>query len=108
MRVIAESRTTALKIRCSASSSAIVHEGVILGGDLNFVIPSDELYSCFLALPLSNGTPQQNLARKAQGKSVVHVRRKLQALQIVTDKSGDIVYIGAGTVNGDQFPALIA
>ncbi len=55
-------------------ASAILQSGVLLGGDLNIVYPSDKLDSIFLALTISNGKPQKDLSRKAQGKSVVHVR----------------------------------
>jgi type I restriction enzyme S subunit len=58
-----------------ARASAIITQGIILGGDLNIVIPFNELDSCFLALTLSNGKPQLELARRAQGKTVVHVRK---------------------------------
>ena len=58
-----------------ARASAIVTKGIILGGDLNIIFPFDELDSYFLALTLSNGKPQTDLARRAQGKTVVHVRK---------------------------------
>lgn len=58
-----------------ARASAILTQGIILGGDLNIVMPFNELDSCFLALTLSNGKPQLELARRAQGKTVVHVRK---------------------------------
>lgn len=58
-----------------ARASAIVTEGIILGGDLNIIYPYNELDSCFLALTLSNGKPQTDLAKRAQGKTVVHVRK---------------------------------
>jgi type I restriction enzyme S subunit len=57
-----------------ARASAVIRKGVILGGDLNIISPCDDLDSTFLALSLSNGEPKRNLARKAQGKSVVHLR----------------------------------
>lgn len=58
-----------------ARASAVITPGIILGGDLNIVIPFNEIDSCFLALTLSNGKPQRELARRAQGKTVVHVRK---------------------------------
>lgn len=58
-----------------ARASAIITSGIILGGDLNIIFPFHELNSCFLALTLSNGRPQLELARRAQGKTVVHVRK---------------------------------
>ncbi len=58
-----------------ARASAILTEGIILGGDLNIIYPSKDLNSSFLALTLSNGKPQRDLAKRAQGKTVVHVRQ---------------------------------
>jgi type I restriction enzyme S subunit len=55
-------------------ASAILQSGVLLGGDLNIIYPNKELDSIFLALTLSNGKPQKALSKKAQGKSVVHLR----------------------------------
>jgi type I restriction enzyme, S subunit len=57
-----------------ARASAVTAEGIILGGDLNIVFPSKLLDPIFLALTLSSGSPQKELASKAQGKSVVHLR----------------------------------
>ena len=46
---------------------------VLLGGDLNIIEPINDFDSHFLALELSNGTVKKSLAKKAQGKSVVHL-----------------------------------
>lgn len=46
---------------------------VLLGGDLNIIEPINGFNPHFLALELSNGTVKQSLAKKAQGKSVVHL-----------------------------------
>ena len=46
---------------------------VLLGGDLNIIEPINGFDPHFLALELSNGTIKQSLAKKAQGKSVVHL-----------------------------------
>lgn len=55
-------------------ASAVLQSGVLLGGDLNIIYPSNKLDSIFLALTISNGKPQKDLSRRAQGKSVVHLR----------------------------------
>ena len=66
-----------------ARASAVTQSGVILGGDLNVIKPCDDLDPCFLALTLSYGKPQKDLAQKAQGKSVVHVRNSdIEPLEI--------------------------
>ena len=56
-----------------ARASAVEKSGVMLGGDLNILRPFDFISPLFLALAISNGEPQKELAKKAQGKSVVHI-----------------------------------
>ena len=56
-----------------ARASAVEKSGVLLGGDLNILKPFDFINPLFLALAISNGEPQKELAKKAQGKSVVHI-----------------------------------
>ena len=56
-----------------ARASAVEKSGVLLGGDLNILRPFDFINPLFLALAISNGGPQKELAKKAQGKSVVHI-----------------------------------
>ena len=57
-----------------ARASAVYQQDVILGGDLNIITPNENIASPFLALTLTNGKSNQELAKKAQGKSVVHLR----------------------------------
>ena len=56
-----------------ARASAVEKSGVLLGGDLNILRPFDFINPLFLALAISNGESQKELAKKAQGKSVVHI-----------------------------------
>ena len=56
-----------------ARASAVEKSGVLLGGDLNILRPFNFINPLFLALAISNGEPQKELAKKAQGKSVVHI-----------------------------------
>lgn len=56
-----------------ARASAVEKSGVLLGGDLNILRPFDFINPLFLTLAISNGEPQKELAKKAQGKSVVHI-----------------------------------
>ena len=56
-----------------ARASAVEKSGVLLGGDLNILRPFDFINPLFLALAISNGESQNELAKKAQGKSVVHI-----------------------------------
>ena len=56
-------------------ASVVEKSGVILGGDLNIIYPDEnKLDSIFLALTISNGSQQKELIKRAQGKSVVHLR----------------------------------
>ena len=54
-------------------ASVVEQSGVILGGDLNIITPPQELDSAFLAISISNGKPHSDMAKMAQGKSVVHL-----------------------------------
>ncbi len=56
-----------------AIASVVEKPGVLLGGDLNVIKPPDELDSAFLAISISNGKPHNDMAKMAQGKSVVHL-----------------------------------
>lgn len=56
-----------------AVASAIMTEGIILSGGLNIIIPQKNIDPLFLALSLTYSEPHYELAKKAQGKSVVHI-----------------------------------
>lgn len=56
-----------------ARASAIEKSGVLLGGDLNIISPTKNIDSAFLALTITYGKQQKELAKLAQGKSVVHL-----------------------------------
>ena len=56
-------------------ASVVEKSGIILGGDLNIIYPDrNKVNSIFLALTISNGSQQKELIKRAQGKSVVHLR----------------------------------
>jgi len=57
-----------------ARASAVTEKGTIFGGDLNIIYPNNKIDNIFLALNISNGRTQKELSKKAQGKSVVHLR----------------------------------
>ena len=66
-----------------ARASTVENAGVLLGGDLNVVTPNEDIDSAFLALSISNGESHKELAKKAQGKSVVHIHNaEIMALNI--------------------------
>ncbi|GAA0298080.1 type I restriction enzyme S subunit [Gracilibacillus halotolerans] len=56
-----------------ARASVIAKANIILGGDLNIIKTSNKLDPVFLALSMSNGAPQKELIKLAQGSSVVHI-----------------------------------
>lgn len=56
-----------------AIASVVEKPGVLLGGDLNVIIPSLNFDSAFLAINISFGMLHRDIAKLAQGKSVVHL-----------------------------------
>ena len=54
-------------------ASVVEKSGVLLGGDLNIITPPGDLDPAFLAISISNGKPHDDMAKMAQGKSVVHL-----------------------------------
>lgn len=56
-----------------AVASSVRRSGVILGGDLNVLTPRPELDSDYTALGITYGKVHNDLAKRAQGKSVVHI-----------------------------------
>ena len=58
-----------------ARASAVKQPNVILGGDLNIIYPNAEIDAVFLALEITYGKSHTYLAMKAQGASVVHLRK---------------------------------
>lgn len=53
-------------------ASMVDKEGIIIGGGLN-IIKTSEIDPAFLALLLTYGKPHYDLAKKAQGKTIVHL-----------------------------------
>ena len=54
-------------------ASVVANSGVLLGGDLNVISPSDSLDPAFLAISITYGNPHNEMAKLAQGKTVVHL-----------------------------------
>ena len=54
-------------------ASVVEKPGILLGGDLNVITPPNDIDSAFLAISISNGKPHRDMAKMAQGKSVVHL-----------------------------------
>lgn len=57
-------------------ASVVEKPGVLLGGDLNIIHPNMDIDPTFLAISVSNGEPHLDMARRAQGKSVVHLHNE--------------------------------
>ena len=56
-----------------AVASAVLSPGILLGGGLNVIYPSNRLDPIYTALSITWGQQHHELASKAQGKSVVHL-----------------------------------
>ena len=54
-------------------ASVVKKSGVLLGGDLNIITPPKDMDAAFLAISISNGKSHNDMAKMAQGKSVVHL-----------------------------------
>ena len=59
-----------------ARAATVDKSGILLGGDLNVVMPNKDINSAFMAISISNGNSQRELAKKAQGKSIVHIHNE--------------------------------
>jgi len=76
-------------------ASVVSIPGVILGGDLNIIEPSDEIDPVFLALTISNGKQQKELSKRAQGKSIVHLHNSdLKEVNLLFPKKEEQIKIG--------------
>ena len=56
-----------------AVAASVRRSGIILGGDLNVVTPASKLDPDYIALAITHSKAHDDLAKRAQGKSVVHV-----------------------------------
>ena len=59
-----------------AIASSIENKGILLGGDLNIVKPNIDVLPAFLASVITYGNAHVELAKKAQGKTVVHLHNE--------------------------------
>ena len=59
-----------------AVASSVRSSGIMLGGDLNVVTPNARIDADFLALGITHGKAHCELAKRAQGKSVVHIHNE--------------------------------
>ena len=90
-----------------ARAATVENAGILLGGDLNVVTPNKSINSTFLALSISNGEPQKELAKKAQGKSVVHIHNEeIKELNISFPKRDEQDSVSAYFANLDHLITL--
>lgn len=90
-----------------ARASFVAKSGILLGGDLNIIYPNESIEPTFLALSISNGEQQKNLAKKAQGKSVVHLHNcDLETVEIAYPTIAEQTRIGQYFLNLDHLITL--
>lgn len=84
-------------------ASVVDSTGIALGGDLNIIYPKAQIDSTFLALTISNGNQKKELSKRAQGKSVVHIRNEdLKKVLLVFPKKEEQKLIGRFFCSLDQ------
>ena len=77
-------------------ASVVEKPGFLLGGDLNIITPPIQLDSVFLAISISNGKPHNDMAKMAQGKSVVHLHNSdLEKIDLLFPKHDEQVRISS-------------
>ena len=90
-----------------AVASHVSLPGILLGGDLNVVTPKDNLDSNFLALFITFGNAHVELSKRAQGKSVVHVRNgDLSQLNIKYPTQSEQILISNLFIKNDSLITL--
>lgn len=90
-----------------AVASHVSLPGILLGGDLNVVMPKDNLDSNFLALFITFGNAHVELSKRAQGKSVVHVRNgDLSQLNIKYPTQSEQILISNLFIKNDNLITL--
>ena len=89
-----------------AIASAILSSGIMLGGGLNIIRPFSQLDPVFLALSISEGRQHYDLAKRAQGKSVVHLYNADLAESRISVSGNIVEQVKIGQFF-EQFDALI-
>ena len=90
-----------------ARASAVIQSHVLLGGDLNVIYPNNNINSVFLALTISNGSPQREISKRAQGKSIVHLHNSdLQDVSVFYPSINEQIKIAAFFQNLDTLISL--
>lgn len=78
-----------------ARASVVDKAGIIIGGDLNIIKLYEKVEPVFLALAISNGKQKEEISKRAQGKSVVHVNNDdLKQVSILSPSLSEQKQIG--------------
>ncbi len=86
-----------------AVASAVIQDGIILGGDLNIVYPNSQLSPVYIANVISHGDVHSDISKRAQGKSVVHIHNSdLQGIDISFPTLAEQRAIGAYFAHLDE------
>ena len=71
-------------------ASVVEKSGILLGGDLNVITPAKSIDPTFLAISISTGTPHRDMAKMAQGKSIVHLHNSdLEKIDLLYPKQDE-------------------
>lgn len=90
-----------------AIAATVGTPGILLGGGLNIILPHKELDSVFLSLSITYSFPHHNLAKRAQGKSVVHLYNEdLKEVDITFPSKEEQVKISSLILNLDSLITL--
>lgn len=78
-----------------ARGSVVAEEGIIIGGDLNIIKLCKKIEPIFLSLAISNGKQKEEISKRAQGKSVVHVNNDdLKQVNVLFPSISEQIQIG--------------
>ncbi len=78
-----------------ARASVVAEEGIIIGGDLNIIKLCKKIEPIFLSLAISNGKQKEEISKRAQGKSVVHLNNDdLKQVNVLFPSISEQIQIG--------------
>ncbi len=76
-------------------ASVVARKGILLGGDLNIITSPPNLDAVFLAISISYGNAHNDMAKMAQGKSIVHLHNSdLAKISLLYPKNEEQQKIG--------------
>ena len=88
-------------------ASVVEKSGILLGGDLNIITSLDNLDPAFLAINISNGKPHFDMAKMAQGKTIVHLHNTdLEKIELIFPNLNEQVAISSLFIQLDNLITL--